>query len=124
MDILTLQQPELVSQLEQAAAEREETPEQLLNLAVSEFLEKINRQKIHLESRAFESIHGELIKKHLGQYIAFHDGRVVDQDKDARTLYLRVRKKFGNTPILIRQVTKQAKNELVFRTPRFSKVQP
>lgn len=36
-----------------------------------------------------------------GQFVAVHNREVVDQDKDQRSLYLRVRARFGKTPVLI-----------------------
>lgn len=40
-------------------------------------------------------------RQYAGQYVAVHGGQVVDQDKDQRMLYLRVRARYGSTPVLI-----------------------
>ncbi len=39
--------------------------------------------------------------RYRGKFVAVHDGQVVDHDPDQRALYLRVRARFGHTPILI-----------------------
>ncbi len=36
-----------------------------------------------------------------GQFVAVKNGQVIDQDQDQRTLYLRVKAKFGRSPIPI-----------------------
>ena len=43
---------------------------------------------------------GERARYH-GKFVAVHDGQVVDHDPDQRALYLRVRARFGHTPVLI-----------------------
>jgi hypothetical protein len=40
-------------------------------------------------------------RRYAGRYAAVRDGQVVDEDPDQRTLYLRVRAKYGRTPVLI-----------------------
>jgi hypothetical protein len=40
-------------------------------------------------------------QQYAGRYAAVRDGRVVDDDPDQRALYLRVRAKYGRTPVLI-----------------------
>jgi hypothetical protein len=40
-------------------------------------------------------------RRYAGRYAAVHGGQVVDDDPDQRTLYLRVRAKYGSTPVLI-----------------------
>ena len=39
--------------------------------------------------------------RYRGKFVAVHDGQVVDHDPDQRALYLRVRARFGHTPVLI-----------------------
>lgn len=76
---------------------------------------RIEREKIHQESEAFIAQHNELLKTKKGQYVALHEGKVVDHDQDGRVLYVRIRNKYGRTPILIRQVTEQNQRVLIFR---------
>jgi hypothetical protein len=117
--MLSLQKPELVERLEQVATAQGATVEELLYQAVSEYLDKLAHQKIQVESDAFEKLHPELVTKYLGEYVAIHDGVVVDHDIDVRTLHLRIRKQFGRIPVLLRQVTQDVKQrDLVFRSPK------
>ena len=121
---LKLQEPELVERLAQIAAEQSTTAEELLSTAISEFLDKMARQKIHTESESFKTIHADLMAKYMGQYVAIHNGQVVDHDEEARTLYLRIREQYGHIPILIRPVTDKPERQLVFRSPRLTRIKP
>lgn len=76
-----------------------------------------DRTKIHAEARAFRAMHRQLIEKHLGRYVAIHEGQLVDDDQDRRKLYLRVRAKYGIIPVLIRQVTRTPEREFHILNP-------
>ncbi|MEW6029471.1 MAG: DUF5678 domain-containing protein [Chloroflexota bacterium] len=39
--------------------------------------------------------------KYEGEFVAIHNRKLVDHDKDEQALYARTRKKFGKTPVLI-----------------------
>jgi hypothetical protein len=58
---------------------------------------------------------------YLGQYVAIHQGEVIDHDADLRTLHLRVFERLGHTPVLLKQVTNRPERELVFRSPRLER---
>ena len=121
--MLTLKKPELLERLEQIATAQGVTTEELLHQAVNEYLERMAQQKIQAESAAFEKLHSELVTKYLGDYVAIHDGVVVDHDSDVRTLHLRIRKQFGRIPVLLRQVTKEVEQQdLVFRSPKLEPI--
>lgn len=117
--MLTVQKPDLVERLEQIAAAQRTTVEELLDKVVTEYLDTVAHQKMRAESTAFVELHPELVTKYLGDYVAIHNSEVVDHDADARTLHLRIRKQFGRTPVLLRQVTKEAEQQdLIFRSPK------
>ena len=117
--MLALQKPELETGLRQAAANQKITAEELLHHAVSEYLKKAAEQKIKTENLAFKKLHARLMTKYSGDYVAVHNGKVVDHDKDARALHLRIRKQFGQIPVLLRQVTYTPEQpELLFRSPK------
>ena len=40
-------------------------------------------------------------QRYRGEFVAVTDGQVVDHDPDQRSLYLRVRQRFGHRPVLI-----------------------
>lgn len=116
--------PQLVEQLKQIAAERAVTPEELLETTVRTYLRQIEREKIKAEAEAFRSMHAELAKKYLGQYVAIHNGKVVDHDEDFQSLHSRIRQRFGRQPVLLRRVETEPERVLVFRSPRLERGQP
>ncbi len=119
--MIVLQEKDLVEQLQQVADNQETSVEVLLNNAVAEFLENIALRKIQDETVAFERMHGQLVTQYLDEYVAVHNGMVVDHDADVRTLHLRMRAKFGQMPILLRQVTKDVNlPALVVRSPKLT----
>ena len=124
MTMLALREPELVERIEQAAAKQGITSYEMLTTAVNELLDKVARQKIRAESQAFKEMYMDLTTNYMGQYVAVHNGEVIDHDEDGRMLYLRIREHYGNIAILIRQVTDKTERNLVFRSPRFSRVEP
>jgi len=123
MPITTLQ-PELMEQLEQIAVERKARPEELLETAVRAYLRQIERETIKAEAETFCSMHAELAKEYLGQYVAIHNGQVVDHDEDFQSLHNRIRQRFGCRPVLLRRVEAEPERVLVFRSPRLERGQP
>ncbi|MFZ4663410.1 MAG: hypothetical protein ACOYNY_40770 [Caldilineaceae bacterium] len=117
MTALTLQ-PKLLQQLEQVAAENTTSPDELLDAAVRTYLRQLDREKIRLEATAYRNLHSQLLLDYLGQYVAIHRGRVVDSDGNFEAIHVRVRARFGNQAILIRQVETAPERELTFRSPR------
>jgi len=57
------------------------------------------------EYQAFLRLLPELLGTHQGQYVAIHDGQVVDSDPDDVALILRVQSKVGYVPIHVGLVT-------------------
>ncbi len=123
MATLALRRPELVDRFRQISTERGVAAETLLELASKEFLDRAARQKICAESESFRKMRPQLVAKYLGNYVAIHNGKVVDHDPDVRTLHLRIRRRYGRAPILLRQVTKDMEQpEMVFRSPRLERI--
>jgi len=123
MSTITLQ-PRLIEQLEQVAAHRSVEAEELVETAVRAYLRKMEREKIKAEAEAFHSMHAKLAEKYLGQYVAIHGGKVVDNDEDFQMLHSRVRQRFGRQPVLLRQVKSEPERVLTFRSPQFERGQP
>lgn len=118
MSIVTLQS-DLAERLEETAAQREIEPNDLLDLAVRSYLRQIDRETIRAEAEAFRTMHSELIAQYLGKYVAIHRREVVDVDGDFQALHTRIRSRFGQLPVLLRQVEQEPERTLVFRSPRF-----
>jgi hypothetical protein len=90
----------------------------LVNEAISEYLERFSHEKIETEAQAFEGMHETLKERYFGQFVAVHNGQVVDADADFEAVFLRVQARFGRIPILIRRVSEKPTTELHFRSPR------
>jgi hypothetical protein len=107
--------PDLLEALDQTARQEDVDVEELVNIAVSQYLTQIRRQRIEAESHAFEAMKTDLLAKYPGEYVAVHSGKVIDHDSDLRTLHLRVYEKYGRTPVLLKQVLAGPERELVSR---------
>ena len=57
------------------------------------------------ERTAFRSLLPDLLKTHLGQYVAIHDGRVVEAGTDKATVARTAYEKHGYQPIFVALVT-------------------
>ena len=111
-------QPNLVERVRQITKSEEATVEEFVNQAVRERLEQLENQKLKAEAQAFERMHPQLAKQYLGQFVAIHEGQVVDTDVDFETLFLRLQKRLGDVPVLIRPVSTKLTLELRAPSPR------
>lgn len=67
-------------------------------------------------------MHAELAEKYLGQYVAIHNGKVVDHDDDFQSLHSRIRQRFGGQPVLLRCVEAEPERVLVICSPRYREI--
>jgi glutamyl-tRNA reductase len=104
---------ELFERIEQAAREQQSSASDIFTEAARRYLWELDRRKISEESRIYRQRHTELRDQYLGQYIAMHEGQVVDQDPDLGALRHRVRQKFGRTPIMMTRVEDTAEQPLI-----------
>jgi len=77
-------------------------------------------EKLREESARFRAHHAELHAQYPGEYVALRNGAVLDHDHDARELYLRVQRQYGDEAILIAPVTDQPLPEFRMRSPRIA----
>ncbi len=82
------------------------------------YITQFRREKIRRETKVFEQQYETLLAQYPNQYVAIHEGQVIDHDLNLRSLHLPIFDRLGHTPILLKQVTKVPKQELVFRSPR------
>lgn len=108
---------DLRESLEQDAAQESRSVSEVVNDAIERYLRERQRAKLDREIAAYETLHGKLKQKYLGQWVAVHDQQLVDHDADGSALYRRIRAKYGRTAVLIRQVTAQPAEEVWMRTP-------
>ena len=76
--------------------------------------------KIRREAETWRTLPSAERTHYRGQFVAVHEGNVVDHDPDRRQLYLRVRQKWGKTPILITSAEASAPREYRIHSPRIS----
>jgi hypothetical protein len=107
-----------LKQLRQVAVRVNSNINELANTALCDYLDRLAEQKITAESQAFEAMYPELAANYLGEFVAIHEGRVVDNDADFEALFLRVQARFEQTPVLIRQVTDSPTLDYHARRPR------
>jgi hypothetical protein len=57
------------------------------------------------EVAAYDAMWPELVKTHLGKFVAFYQGQLVDQDDDEHALLQRMFDRYGyDKPFLVQQV--------------------
>jgi len=113
--------PELVREIESLAGKDQADAQLFVEKAVREYLNQTRQAKIRAETEAFNAQHAKLRVTYLGQYVAMHEGKVIDHDPDLRALHLRVYAKVGRIPVLLKQVTDEPERVLTFRSPRLEK---
>ncbi len=108
--------PDLCEALERNAEEESRTVSDLVNEAVSEYVFHLQQKKIEREAAAYEQMHPDLRERFLGQWVAIHDGQLVDHDSDRMALYRRVRARFPHTAILVHRVVETPFETIWMRT--------
>jgi antitoxin component of MazEF toxin-antitoxin module len=71
------------------------------------------------QTAVFEARLEELQQTHLGEYVAFYQGELIDHDSDHRQLVQRIKARYPQEIVLIRQVTAQPPVPLRLGSPRF-----
>ena len=114
---------DLAEQISYLAGKSQAKAEAFVDKALRTYLAQFRREKIRAETEAFTQQHDELLTKYSDQYVAVHEGQVIDHGQDLRTLHLRVFNRFGHIPVLLKKVTSEPERELVFRNPHFERGQ-
>jgi hypothetical protein len=68
------------------------------------------------QAEEFEKMRPQLVKTHLGQYVWFEAGQVLDANENFEALAIRVCREDENRPLFIKKVLLQDPNPTV-RTP-------
>ena len=98
----------------------EEVLADTLEQAFSPFGVDACRPIMQQEEAAFEAMRATLWEQFPNQYVALHQGQVIDHDSDQVLLVQRVRQKIPRQQVvLFRQVTAVEPPPLRFRSPRF-----
>ncbi|MEZ4861606.1 MAG: DUF5678 domain-containing protein [Caldilineaceae bacterium] len=119
MEAATLTIPEpTISSLHKVADALGESAEILADRAIQQFLRQIAANKIEREEQYFQDQYEQLLRGYPDQYIAMHDGQVIDHDPDELSLYLRIRQQYPLIGILIKRVTSEREEVWTIRSPR------
>lgn len=126
MKIVTLHIPDHVAAQAQKLAEQQQRPltEVLTDILLQAFPAVYvhpQRERMLRETAAFEAQLPQLRFKYQREYVAMHQGQVVDHDADQMTLVKRIDNIYGTAVVLIKQVTNQPKRVLRARSPRFTR---
>ena len=57
---------------------------------VQAYLDQLDREKLHEEVEAFWAMQADLVARYLGEFVAVHQGQVVDHDPDVVLLEQRI----------------------------------
>lgn len=71
------------------------------------------------EREAYIALHPTLFKQYPDEYVAIYQGQLVDHDKEAYALSLRIHQRFPDAFVWIAPVKAQVLEEWVVRSPRF-----
>lgn len=78
------------------------------------------REAMLREVAAFRAMHPALYRDYCDQYVAIHEGRLVDHDPDSVALLKRVRQNFPGRVVLRRRVSETPDVVLHHRSPHLS----
>ena len=109
---------ELIRSVEKLAQEQGTDTQSLVNAWIERQLALAREQRIRDESVRFRAQHSALRAAYAGEYVAMRNGEVLDHGADVRGLYLRIRERFGDEPILIAPVTDSPTPTYQMRSPR------
>jgi len=95
---------------------------EVTNEAIVDDPDAIADEALIRERAAFTTLHPTLLTQYPGEYVAIHNGALVDHDKDGLTLSLRVHQRFPDEFVWIAPLKAQALEEWVVRSPRFMSI--
>jgi hypothetical protein len=110
--------PQLLSPLQQIAREKGQSVEAVVEDLVRDFLRDQRHAHLLVEMERFRAQHAELLARFPSQYVGMRDGQVLDHDPDGGLLYARLRRQYGELPILIVQVTQTPEQEITVLSPK------
>jgi hypothetical protein len=112
---------DLYRPIQQMAHQEHVTIEVLVNEWLTRQLALAHEEKIKEEAVRFQEKHAELLTHYAGEYIAMQNGEVLDHGPDLRNLYLRIKNRYTNVPVLITQVTENPKPVYNLRSPQLAR---
>ena len=78
--------------------------------------------QLYREQAAWYALPAEERKCYQGEYVALHQGKVVDHDPDQRGLYIRIRERYGRAPVPILPADQEQPPTFVIHSPRLEPI--
>jgi hypothetical protein len=97
------------------------TPQPARDANRTPFATAWRRAKIHAEAEAWRALPETVRRRYSSEFIAVHEGQVIDHDPDRVTLHLRVRERLGDTPVLITPADAPDPREFQMLSPRLER---
>jgi hypothetical protein len=72
------------------------------------------------EKEAFHRLHGSLLKRYAGEYVAIYNGKMIDHDKDRTVLLNRIDTQYPDQFVLIRPVKSEPEIIYEHRSARWA----
>ena len=110
--------PELYQRVENFAEWKHQPAEDFMEDALLDYLDKLELEILAREEAAFKRMFYQLLPTYEGQYVAVHEGKVIDSDTELMDLHTRVYLTILDLPVLIKKVTTEPEREIVIRSPR------
>lgn len=77
-----------------------------------------DREAMLQEQAAYQTMLPQLLDEYKNEFVAIHQGQVVDHDKDKIDLVIRLDESHPDAIVLVRQVTEEPEKVLRMRSPR------
>lgn len=97
--------PRLFEQMRWIARWQKVSADELAARALSSYLDQLEWEKLQAEMDAFQGQLPALLARYPDEYVAMHDGQVIDHDADLRALHSRVYAAMDSVPVLLQNVT-------------------
>ncbi|MEW5989514.1 MAG: DUF5678 domain-containing protein [Chloroflexota bacterium] len=92
----------------------------LLETAFREYRLRAQQRKIDAEAQAWKAMSPDVHARYRGQYVAVHQGQVIDHDPDRSALHGRIRAEFGHIAVLITPA--DGRPDIMVRSPRLERL--
>ncbi len=101
MSAIELREATLAEEVKRIASHEGKEAKDVLAEAVRQYLDGYREKRIRAEAKTWYALPAETRKQHQGFFVAVYNGEIVDRDPNQRTLYLRVKERFGREPVLL-----------------------
>ena len=116
---IVLKKSKLAQNVSQWAEHTHQSVEDVVEAAVEAYLADLEATSLQRDAEVFWDNLDAWRRAYPGQYVAIHQGELVDHDKDLKALTHRVRQRFGRLPVLIASVDSPPPREIHWRSPRW-----